>query len=272
MVAPGFVRHLRDEGLHGEGVRNVGHGTEPADARMGLRFRRLDPHIADIEGLVDGGHVQFRRLFALGLQGERGCDGRRGAAVQPRHDLAIGIQAAFQVLVRDRVEVIVAQIVLARPCDLDGFAVHGLRQQRGFGGEVRLGFAAEAAAQQGDVDLDVFGLDLQVLGDDLGGGLRGLHARPDFALAVLDARHGGGRLHGGMREVGQVVLGLHPPGRGGQGRHGVAVVARHLAGLLHQLAQVGLVGIGIVAAVGAVVPVDLQGLAALDQRPRCWRR
>ena len=76
--------------------------------------------------------------------------------MQPGHRLAPSVQSRLQVLHRHRVEIVVVDIVLARPGDLDRLAVELLRQQRGFDGKVRFGLAAETAAQERDVHRDVF--------------------------------------------------------------------------------------------------------------------
>ncbi len=69
-------------------------------------------------------------------------------AVQPRHHLAVGIEPGFEVLDRHRVEVVVVQVVLARPGQLHRLAVHLLRDQRRLDDEIGLRLAAEAAAEQ----------------------------------------------------------------------------------------------------------------------------
>ncbi len=49
-------RHFGREALDGEGVRDVGDRPEPADARMRLGLRVLDPQVGNGEGRVDGAH------------------------------------------------------------------------------------------------------------------------------------------------------------------------------------------------------------------------
>jgi len=51
---------------------------------------------------------------------------------------APSVQSCLQVLHRHRVEIVVVDVVLARPGNLDRLASELLRQQRGFDREVRL--------------------------------------------------------------------------------------------------------------------------------------
>ncbi len=98
-------------------------------------------------------------------------------------------------------------------------------------------------------------------------GLRALHACPDFGLAVDDPAGRGRRLHRRMRIVRDVILGLDFLVRAREGGGEVAVAAQDLprlpGGRLHRRA----VGLRIVGRMRAVVPRDLQRLAALDRSP-----
>ena len=92
--------------------------------------------------------------FGIGSE-DRGDTGRNAAMQPGDRDFALRIQAGFQMLDRNRVKEVVVQIVVASPDDLDRLAVHRLRQQRRLDGEVGLGLAPEAAAEQGHVHRDV---------------------------------------------------------------------------------------------------------------------
>ena len=98
-------------------------------------------------------------------------------------------------------------------------------------------------------------------------GLRALHACPDFGLPVDDPAGRGRRLHRRMRVVRDIILGLKLLVRARISGGEVAVAAQDLArlfgGRLHRRA----VGLRIISRVRAVVPLDLQRLAALDRSP-----
>jgi hypothetical protein len=56
---------LGDERLHREGMRNVGHRAEPADARVRGGLRVLDADIGDRERHVDHAHAELERVLVL---------------------------------------------------------------------------------------------------------------------------------------------------------------------------------------------------------------
>ena len=92
--------------------------------------------------------------------------------MQPRHRQPFCIDAGFQMLDRYRVEVVVVQIVVARPDDLDRFAVHRLGQHGRLDAEIGLGLAAEPAAEQRDVHGHVFDLHAEPFRGHVARGLR----------------------------------------------------------------------------------------------------
>ena len=98
-------------------------------------------------------------------------------------------------------------------------------------------------------------------------GLRALHARPNFGLAVDDPAGRGRRLHRRMRIMGDVILGLDLLVRARKSGGEVAFAAHDLArpsgGRLHRRAE----DLRIIGRVGAVVPCNLQRLAAPDRSP-----
>ena len=133
---------------------------------------------------------------------------------------------------------------------------------------VGLRFAAEAAAQQRHVDGDVLGRKAEHLGHQIVRGLRALHAGPDLRLAVGDARRRRRRLHRRMGEMRDVVFGLDLLGGAGERRLRSRLrCARPEPGLRAVASSVCAIGLRVVGRVGAVVPLDLQRLAALDRRP-----
>ena len=207
-VASGRMRELGHEGLDREGVRDVRHRAEPADAGMRHGLRVLGPEVRDREGRVDEAHAELERQLVLRVGREDRADGRRGAAVQPRDRQPLVVEAGLDPLHGHRMIVAVMQVVLARPGDLHGRAVHRLAQEPGLDHEVGLRLAAEAAAEERHVDGDVLLRQPEALREPRARRLRRLHAGPGLALAVLDAHERRRRLHRRLREVRNVVLGL----------------------------------------------------------------
>ena len=160
------------------------------------------------------------------------------------------------------------QVVVARPGHLDRLAVHRLGQDGRLHGEIGLGLASEAPAEQGDVHGHVRRRHAQSLRHPVPRGLGRLEAAPHLALALGDAHGGGRRLHGRVREVRDVVLGLEAAGGAGHPRIEVPVVAHDLPGLARGVLERGLEAHRVVAGIRAVVPLDLQRLAAPHGRPR----
>ena len=163
--------------------------------------------------------------------------------------------------------VAVMEVVLASPDDLHRLPVHRLGQHRRLDPVVGLGLAPEPASEQGHVDGHVLRVHAQPLRDQVARGLGGLEAAPYLALPLSDAGGGGRRLHGRVREVGDVVLRLDLLGGAGHDRGDVAVVADRRARLPRGLLERRLVRRGVVVRVRAVVPADLQRIPALHGRP-----
>ena len=97
--------------------------------------------------------------------------------------------------------------------------------------------------------------------------LRRLRRRPHFAMAIDDARRRTRRLHRGVREVRQVILGFHLARSLRHGCIDVACLAKHFPGLARGLLELGAIGGRVVASVLAIVPVDLQRLPPLHRDP-----
>ena len=98
-------------------------------------------------------------------------------------------------------------------------------------------------------------------------GLWALHTCPDFGFAVDDPAGRGRRLHRRVGVVGDVILGLDFLVRARKSGSEVAVAAQDLAGLFGGRFHRRAVDLRIMSRVRAVVPGDLQRLAALDRRP-----
>ena len=106
----------------------------------------------------------------------------------------------------------------------------------------------------------------QPLRDEIARALRRLEPAPDLASAAVDACRRGWRLHGGVRQMRQVILGDHTARRGRQGVR-TAMFVHHLAWSACGSLQFGPVAARIVAAVGPVLPDDVEGITALACSP-----
>ena len=204
-------------------------------------------------------------MLLIGREG--GQDGGRRAAVAPGDHLVAGVEPGLEPVRRRGVVEAVAHVVLARPHHLHGRAAQLPGQERRLDGEVALGLAAEAAAQQRRLHGDLGRGHAQRRGDVVAGLAGALHRRPDLPLAVAHARRRCRRLHGGVVEVGRVVLARDHLGGRGQRLVDVADVALDLAGLLDGGFELRPVGLGVVGLVRPVVPGDLERLAALERGP-----
>ncbi len=266
-VLAGGMRHLAGHRLHREGVRHVRDRAEPAEAHARLGLARLAAEIGDVERIVDEAHPHLERAFVAGIGLEDREQRRRHAAVAPGHRLAAGVEARFDPLDRDRVVIIVPEVVLARPLHADRHAGHRLGDDRRLDREIGLRFAPEAAAEERGVDRHVLGFQLQHLGSVVARGLRALHAGPHLALATLEQSRRRRRLHRRVRVVRDVVLGLDLLGSTRERLIDIAAVAHRFAGLGRGGAHLGLILGRVVRRVGPVVPIELQGFASLDRGP-----
>ena len=230
-------------------------------------FRILGPEVRDREGRVDEPHAELERQLVLRIGGEDRADGRRGAAVQPGDRQAPVVEAGLEALDRDGVVEAVVQVVLAGPGDLHGRSAHRLAEETRLDHEVGLRLAAEAAAEKRHVDGDVLLLQPEPFARARARRLRRLHAGPRLALAAADAHERGGRLHGRVGEVRDVVLGLEA--LRGLGHRGVTSPCSRttLPGLRAAASSSLAVAVGRVGGVRAVVPGDLQLVAALHRGP-----
>ncbi len=264
VVAPGRGRQFGDEALDGEGMRDVRDRAEPADPGVGGGLGVLDLEIGDIEWIVDRPHAEFDRDLMLGIGHEQRAERGRHRAMQPGDRLALGIQTGLDALDRNGVQEAVMQIVLAGEADLDRLAAHFLGEDSRLLDVVRLGFAAEPAAQQQIVQHNLLQRHVEMLGQILARHLRRLGAAPHLDAVRAHLGGTGGRLHRRLGEMGNVVVGVDPLRRLGHRRLDVAILADHLARcarrFLHHLA----IGRGVVRPVRAVIPLDGQFGAALD--------
>ena len=133
-----------------------------------------------------------------------------GAALRCRQaiDLVAGVEAGLEAFRRHGVVEAVAHVVLARPHHLDRRAAHLLGQQRRLDGEVALGLAAEAAAEQRGVQRHLRRLDAERRGDVVARLAGALHRRPDLPACrrLMRATAAGGSMVA-WAMCGRVVLG-----------------------------------------------------------------
>ena len=229
-----LMRDLGDERLDRPGVHHVVDRPEPADPHVALRLAALHADVGHVERRIDPAHAELDVEGMLRIGREGGQDGRRRAAMPPGDHLVAGVEAGLEALRRHGVIEAVLHVVLARPHHLDRRAAQLLGQQRRLDGEVALGLAAEAAAEQRGVHRHLLGLDAERLGDVVARAARGFAPAPTppTCRPVMRAAAAGGSMVA-WREMRRVVLGRDHLGGRGQRLVGVAVVALDLAGLLH---------------------------------------
>jgi hypothetical protein len=129
---------------------------------------------------------------------------------------------------------------------------------------IHLQAAAEASAQQGDVDLHLAGVEFDDLRHRIAHRLRHLRRRPEFAGRAAVMRRAVARLHGCVGEERQVIGGFDPPaGRFRNLAHGEKGDA-FVAGCFAQgIAD----GRGVQVAICALIPGDVQNAPPLHRAP-----
>jgi hypothetical protein len=232
-----------------------------------LGFADLAAEVGDVERHVDEAHAEFARLLELGVCNEGRPDGRGNAPMPPRNHSTLGIEPGIDALGRDRVQIIVVKVVLARPRDLDRSAAHLARQQRRLEHKVWLRLAAETAAEQGDVDRHILRFEAQLLDQLVLRAAGTLHRRPNLAFAAGDAGRRASRLHWGVSDMRRVVFREHRLRGRPERLLGIAFIAYNLARFARGFLQLGLVGSRIVTGVRPVIPLDDERLTPLNCRP-----
>jgi hypothetical protein len=189
-----------------------------------------------------------------------------GAALRCRQATTLPgrVQPGLDPLRRDGVRKVVPDVVLAGPLQADR-CVQGARQQGGLQHVVALGLAAKPAAQQRDVDGHRRLRDAERLGEVLPRAAGALHGSPDLDLAVGIIRRRDRRLHADMGEMRQIVFADHHLGGALEARLDVAGIAHDLARRPHRRLELLAVVGAVVVRVGAVIPHDLERVAALDR-------
>src|SRR5215472_1226628 len=95
----------------------------------------------------------------------------------PGDEVAFGVEAGFELVISGGAVEVVADVVFAGPDDFDG-SFRGAGNERGFDGVILNEAAAEAAANKGDVNLDVVFGNAESLGDAGCRGVGNLGWRP----------------------------------------------------------------------------------------------
>ncbi|CRO43236.1 hypothetical protein PAERUG_E10_London_26_VIM_2_06_13_01156 [Pseudomonas aeruginosa] len=189
----------------------------------------------------------------------------------PADQLAVGVEPGFEPVVVHRPVETAVDVVLAGPLQLHRHAVGAQRlgDRYRLDDIVRPGVGAPAEAAAGVERIDLHLLRLQPGGARRVALVDGLElvAGPDLAAVGGQPDHRVQRLHRRMGEERELVAGGDPAGRPGHRLGGVAVPARGLAGLLGELAVLRHQRLGTTLLGLALVPLDLERVAALLRRP-----
>ena len=259
-IAPRGGGHLVGEHVGGECVEDVAYRAHPADAHTGPHAGELHALVLDRVRQVGEAHLEFPVRRHAGATVEHGGDRRKRGAFQPGLGVAALVDGGAVVLRARRMEVVVADVVLARPLHADR-ATESLGEFDGLEPEIRLRLAPEGAAEQRRRDRDVLRFVAEPSRDQAAGGLRILERSVDDAHAAGHVRDGHRRFHGRMGQE-RCLVGGGNLGRaiGLEDRVDVALlrIGYRRARLVQCHAQLGLQGIAGEGLVGAVGPLDLE--------------
>ena len=270
VIASRERRHLRQEGLLCKHVIDIGYRTHPAGAQLRGHTARLGPQMGNVKRRVTKPQIGLE-LRPLGPRGEGGADRGEGRTVAQRLQAALAIHGALQTLGAHRVVEAVADIVFPAPLHAHRPAAFPGQPGR-LRGEIRFGLAAKGAAEQRDVDLDL------VLGQAEQGRdhplirLRILRAGPHLHHPIGKAGRRGGRLHRGLRQVGNVILRAVALVRRGQRRIDVTSADVHIARLAALCRQHIAESARVVSVIGRSGPLDFKPGAALLRGPGVFRQ
>ncbi len=209
--------------------------------------------------------LQYRLAVALHAVGE--CD----EVVVPAHQLATRVERAAQEVEAARAKVVVTQVVLARPSELDGRG-YSLSDSRGLDDVVRTQAPAEAAPGASQVQRDLSLRHAQCGGHQVLSGSRVLRGRPDLEPAVAEPRRAVLGFDAGVRDERVAVSRLHGLRGAGKGRRGIAVLAQHVrARLLGHRGRLGDEALPALRIHHPFVPVDLELPARAERHPGGFR-
>ena len=188
----------------------------------------------------------------------------------PGHRIAVGIQTRPQAMKIHGAVVTGAHIVFACPYQFDGrLCTDRLNDVRRLDQVVRLriGAAAEGTARIQHVDLDLFGQHAQHVSDRFLIRRLVLLAVPDFTAFTAQVHDAVHRLHGGVSQEGKLDRQLQLDGRRLQRSIRIALAAGAGTGPLGQFAILRHQFIRAQPECPAIVPLDLEGVAALFGAP-----
>ena len=210
-------------------------------------------------GGVDTGGGDQARAIAVG-----------GHVLPPCDDMALGVEACPEGVLASGAVVVVGNVVLAGPEELDG-DVDLLGEPGGFDEVVVVQAAAKASADAAEVDCDVGGLDVERaggLGAAFGAGR--LAGGPELELAVFKGGGCAHRLKRSVSEEGICVGGFDDPGGGGEGGVHIAIAAQGIGGRrFEESGGAGGEGFAALGDAGAEVPLDLECPAGRLGLPPC---
>ena len=211
-VPAGGVGHLVDERLLEEAVLRVQHRPPRALADVVRRTPAVEPLVGD--GV---GQEQRLAVAAPGVVGGHG------------EGTAVGVERARVTAHRGGPIVVVLDVVLAAPDQLDRRRGHRLRDAHPEVDvvEAEREPAAVASAEHQIGELDLIGVEVEGVGGDGSGVQRVLGARPHLGAVPLDARRARHRLHRGVGEERHAVVGGDDLGR----------LRRHLGGVAERLVE-----------------------------------
>src|SRR2546426_9561347 len=118
-ISAGRVGELVRERADREGVRNVEHGAKPADTDVRLRLAVLAPDVRNVIWNVEHALAQLAVARVDDIRLKRRRNGREHRAVQPGDGAAPSVQRRLEMLRVNRVVVVVVDLILAGPRDLD---------------------------------------------------------------------------------------------------------------------------------------------------------
>ena len=188
-VLAGCLRQLIHEAFEIDGVLIVVHPAPEPRRDVGVAHRMVDQQVRDLvaEHAFRPGRIEtleHERIHAVlqQLRQQAGDDGLPGQAHMQRGEIALRVEPAGQLALRDRMVAAMRHILFARPDQLDRRPRHLLGDQHRLLDEVmRRGAAAKATAQVHSVHVAFADRKPGRGGSDREGGLGVLGRRPDLA-------------------------------------------------------------------------------------------
>ena len=181
------MRQFICEALNREGVIDVRHRAQPADADVSFRWAILDAEIWQIVRNVSPALLQMARIPVDCIQVKNRWNRREDRPLQPCHRLAVRAQRSLHIHGRDGVVVVKLDVVLSCPDHLHRPA-HFLGQDRGLSNVIGLRLASESSTKQGHMANHIFFPNPELLRNYVLHGSRILRRSPQCRLAVFKFR------------------------------------------------------------------------------------